>query len=268
MGGMTQLALRVDLGAISNVPAMLKTEVLFRLHAAVDHVGQMTAAEWQTAVHKARLWSGERQAYADSITWKMTGDLKGEVSADYGKSREIEFGRPARDLKRMLGTSHKVRVSKAGKRYLVIPFRHNTPGYTGHSSDMPDHVYAAAKKLPFSKVTGMGSRVSGTGAFDINTKQPLRVPQMKYVWGGRLPAGSMGPNPKNRVDRFAGMVRFEEKSGKGTKSTYMTFRVMVEGSPGWIVAPRPGMNIAATVLQQMKPIAQQEFAGAVKGVVL
>lgn len=263
---MSQLSLRLDVGQVSQMPSILKTEVLFRLHAAVEHVSAMTAAEWQTKVLKAKLWAGERQAYADSITYRMVGDLKGEVVADYNKAREIEDGRPARDLKRMLDTSLKTRVSKAGRRYLIIPFRHNTPGQTGHSSDMPDHVYAAAKKLVFSGVKSMGARLSGTGAYDIATKGPLQVKQANYLWGGRLAAGSMGPNRKGKTDRFAGMVRFQETSGNGVKSTYMTFRVMAEGSPGWIVAPQPGLNIAKQVLDAMKPIALQEFKGAIQGV--
>lgn len=263
---MPQLILKMDMTPLVYAQHDAFKQALARLHSAVQNVAINTAAEWQTAVHKAKLWSGEREAYAASISWKMTGDLSAEVSADYRYAQQIEQGRPARDLKRMLDTSMKVRTSKTGKRYLIIPFRHNTTGYNAHAPDMPDHVYRQAKKLKPSSVTGMGSRLSGTGAHDIHNQQPIRVPQAKYLWGGRLGAGSMGPNPKGKVDRYAGMVRFLDTSTKGQKkSVYMTFRVMVEGSPGWVIKPQPGLHIAQDVADKMRPHAQEEFLAAIKG---
>jgi hypothetical protein len=265
---MANLSLRIDVAQLAQTPNILKTDLLARMDAAVEHVCAVTAERWQAAVAKAKIAPYARQAYIDSISFRMVGTLKGEVSADYGKAREIEEGQPARDLKRMLDTSLKVRVNKQGKRYLIIPFRHNTPGYTAHSSDMPDHVYAAASKLAPSKITSMGSRISGTGAWDVVTKGPLKVKQANYLWGGRLRAGSMGPNQKGRSDRFAGMVRFQEMSGKTPKSVYMTFRTMVEGSPGWIIKAQPGLYIAKGVIDAMKPDAMAEFKAAAQGLVL
>lgn len=263
---MANLNLKLDLTPMVMVSNAVYRAAMERLQQAVRGVAINTAAEWQTAVHKAKLWSGERENYARSITWKMTGDLSAEVSADYRLADQIEHGRPAYDLKQMLNTSMKTRTTKSGKRFMIIPFRHNTPGYTGHSMDMPVHVHQVAKQLSFSRVTGMGSRVSGTGAWDVKNQQPIRVPQAKYFWGTKMPAGSMGPNPKGKVDRYAGMVRFLDTSTKGQKkSVYMTFRVMMEGSSGWVIAPRPGLKIADGVTQKMMPIAQQEFLAAVKG---
>lgn len=262
------LQLKVGLSSLAPAANLLKGEILARLSEAVGHVSAQTAAVWQEAVHKAKLWEGERQVYADSISWKMTGALTAEVEATYQKADEIENGRPPRDLKRMLDTSLKVRLNKKGSRYLIIPFRHNTPGYTAHASDMPQHVYEAAKALKPSKVLGMGTRPSGTGAWDLKTKGPLQVPQAKYLWGGRLAAGSMGPNPKGKVDRFAGMYRFDTSIGKKKESTYLTFRVMTETSKGWIVPAQPGLNIAKEVIKQMGPLALEEFKNAAQGVVL
>jgi hypothetical protein len=266
MASMASLQLKLDMTPVVFAPNAVLEAALGRLRGAVQMIAANTAAEWQTAVHKAKLWSGERDAYANSISWRMTGDLQAEVTADYRLAYQIEHGRPPYDLKQMLYTSLKTRSTKSGRRFLIIPFRHNTPGYTGHSTDMPVHVHQAAKSLTFSRVTGMTTRASGSGVMDIKTKQPLQVPQAKYFWGGRLGAGSMGPNPKGKVDRFAGMVRFEDTAGKGKpKSIYMTFRVMAEGSKGWVIAARPGQKLAEGVTQKMLPLAQQEFVAAIKG---
>lgn len=265
-----ELQLRLDLGSLATQKLMMGNDpaLVGRVHDAIGHIAAATRANWQVAVHKAKLWSGEREAYADSITWKYTGPMKAEVATDYKNAFQIENGRPAYDMKRMLDTSLKVRTTKGGKRYLIIPFRHNTPGHTAHASSMPDHVYAAAKNLVGSAVKGIGTRLSGTGAMDPKTRNPLTVPQAQYAWGGRLGAGAMGPNPKGKSDRFAGMVRMLEQSGKGKpKSVYLTFRVMMEGSAGWVIAARPGMGIADKVTQEMQATAASEIRAAAAGVV-
>ncbi len=267
---MAEYSVRVDMFKASDLKALVHPAVVANLHAAVGRVADLSRAAWQEAVLRARLWEVERNNYAGRIEWRWEGDpstsTKATVATDYKFAKQIEEGRPARDLKEMLSHSLKVRLSKKGKRYLIIPFRHNTPGNTAHANAMPDHVYAAAKALKPSSVTGMGGRASGTGAYDPKTRKVLVVPQAKYSWGGRLAAGMMGPNQRGRVDRFAGMVRMQDTSTKGQKkSTYLTFRTMMEGSPGWIVAPKPGLYIVRGLVEAMQPVAAQEFASAVLG---
>lgn len=236
-----------------------------RLAEAVKLVAGQVQADWIEGVQKAKLWSVEKDAYAASIKWQMTGAFTAEVWSDYRYAQEIETGRPARDLKRMLDSSLKVRVTKKGKRYLVIPFRHNTPGANATGPTMPAHVYAAARRLKPSTVIGQKQRLSGTGAYDIKTRRMLTVNQNVYAWGERLDAGAMGPNPRGKVDRFAGMVRFNTTSPKGAKrSEYVTFRVMAEDSKGWVIPPRPGLYIVRQVVERMRPLAKQVFTEAVQ----
>ena len=97
----------------------------------------------------------------------------------------------------------------------------------------------------------MGERVSGTGAWDIKTRAPLKVAQRKYFWGDRLKTEQIEGAGLTReaARRFAGMVKFQVKDakGKGKDTQYMTFRVMTEDSPGWIVPAQPGKHIARDV---------------------
>lgn len=226
----------------------------------------MTGVErWQRAVLAAPLWQGEREAYAASISAEQVGPLSWEIRSDYKFVEDIETGRPAYDLKRMLDTSLKVRVSSKGKRYLIIPFRHNTPGSTALAKAMPKAVHAEARQLSGSSVIGHGSRLSGTGAWDIGTKKPARVRARRYLWGERLPAG-LAPKlkPSHKTDPYAGMVRFKTDTAGGRSSTYLSFRVMVEGSPGWIIPPRPGLWIARTVADSLQRTASIDFAAAVQ----
>lgn len=272
----------LDTGFLLDLSKAITAQTMPLVHQAVKAVTFQTAENWKAAVFKAKLWQGERDAYAASIHAEMTGDFSGLVTADYKHAAAIETGRPPRDLKEMLNTSLKVRRTMDGRRFLVIPFRHNTPGNTAHASSMPDHVYEQAKLLKPSKIIGQTQRPSGevtrlspkTGmspasnqpAFLSNpaTKSAMMVNRNVYAWGQRLAPGSMGPNPRGKVDRFAGMYRFDTSSGKKKSSSFMTFRIMVEGSSGWVVPAQPGMFIARDVAREMQPLAEKAFQAAIK----
>lgn len=264
-----QMSITFNMGTTMDLLGVIDKQVFPFMSQAVDVVGKQVAARWSEAVYKAKLWSGEKDLYAQSISWKMTGDFSGYVEATYKYAKEIEEGRPSRDLKRMLGTSLKVRRTKTGSRFLVIPFTHNI-------KNMPPELYAQAKGLSASKVTGMTQRRSGeiTGfgmkpakvqtAFLSNPKThgPMMVKQAQYQWGSRIAAGFFGPNPKGKVDIAAGMVRMDTSSGKQKSSKYMTFRVMSEKSNGWIVPPQPGQWIAKGVVEKIAPEAEKLFQKA------
>lgn len=256
---MDQFRISVDLSMVLNgVSAVINDQVFPLLAQAVRGVAQQTAANWRDSVHHAKLWSGERDAYADAIQWKETGPFAALVWSDYKYDEQIEGGRPARDLKRYLDTSHKVRLNqKTGKRYLIIPFRHNVPGQQSESgTQMPKEVYDVAKDLKPSMITGQTNRISGLMASDIKTRKLLTVKQNLYSWGDRMPAG-FGP-------RFTGMYRFHAETPGGKRySTYLTFRVMTQDSNGWIIPPQPAMRLAEDVTKRMRPLAEKAFQEAV-----
>lgn len=282
-----ELRLSIEVPSLSQARMILRRETFPLLEQAVRAVATQTAANWIEAVQRAKLWSGEKDAYASSIQWKMTGDFEAEVWTDYKHAQDIETGRPPRDLKAMLNTSTKVRRTKDGTRFLVIPFRHSTPGNSAHGNDMPQHVYNQARMLAPSRIVGQGQRRAGEltgfamgfGMVPYSEKRQRRSPYLKstgtradvmvtknvYSWGGRLVAGSMGPNPKGRTDRFAGMYRFDSTTPGGKRSSvYMTFRIMSEKSSGWIVPAQPGQNIARQVIDAMRPLAEKAFGEAVR----
>lgn len=247
-----------DLGGLMNLSAGINAQLFPLVNQAVNGIAQATAARWVEAVQRAKLWSGEKDAYAKTISYKMTGDFTAVVSSDYKFVQDIETGRPPRDLKRMLDTSMKVRVTTKGTRYLIIPFRHNTPGNGAHAQPMSPDVYAQAKTLSLSTITGHGRRLSGTGAFSLKTKAAATVRQRTYNWGDRLAGATV---PKNQQ----GMVRMNTATGEGKKSSqFLTFRVMSEKSKGWIIPAQPGQNIAEGVAKEMQPVAESFMAEAIR----
>lgn len=241
----------VDLSPLVLVTGQVGDAVRASLRAAVGDVAQDAYAEWKDRVWKAHLWEGEKTPYFESIGWRFTGEFSAEVWSDYKNAAEIETGRPARDLKRMLDTSFKVRTSGEGRRYLIIPIRHNMDALQKAG------VYQQAKKLTASSVVGQGWRASGAIASDVKTKKQFLVRQNTYAWGGQLKGTGH--------QHLEGLYRFNTSAGKGKSSAYLTFRVMAEGQPGWVVAAKPGLFLAKTVAQLMQHRADAAFKKALTG---
>ncbi len=252
---MTNFKIQVDLGGVlTQVPAIINEQVFPHLSQAVMAVADKTAENWKVEVMKAKLWHGEKQAYAGSITWRPTGPLSARVESDYKHALEIDNGRPSRDLKVMLKTSKKIRETKTGKKYLIIPFRHNTPGNTAHAQAMPQEIYDQVSSPSFqkSRITSKTTRLSASGH---------KVPQNVYAWGSKL---SVPKLPNGRRSKYDGMYRFDTSSGKQKSSSYLTFRTMMEGSSGWIVPARPGLHIIQGTAQAMQAKAEKAFAKAME----
>lgn len=262
---MADFKISVDLSGIANaVTSVVNQQVFPLLTQAVRGVAQQTAINWVEGIQRANLWSVEKQQYAQSVKAAMTGPFSALVYSDYDKAEEIENGRPPRDLKTMLNTSLKVRVSKKGRRYMFIPFRHTTPGTNGPNVMSPD-VYALAKALTPSSITGQTTRLSGTGAYNMKTQQRLTVPQNTYAWGEKLDfrKESTWMKAPGATRNQQGMYRFDTSTGGAKSSQYLTFRTMAEGSPGWIVPAQPGLDLAKTVAINMQPLAEKAFGEAI-----
>lgn len=250
----------VDLSGVLLLVEDAVSAMLPQLSQAIAMTAEHGANEWKGSVWKAKLWVGEKQAYVKSIQWKMTGDFAAEIWTDYPRANEIEKGRPSRDLKDMLQTSRKTRVSAKGNKYLIIPFRHNTPGNDAHAPTMPSDIYDAARQLLSSKVLIAGSKKPATRL----SASGHAVVQQSYKWNGRLPAGMASKlKPHHVTDIYAGMVKMNTSSGKQKSSAYLTFRVMSELSSGWIIQARPGLEIASKVSDNLQPVLDAAVGKAV-----
>lgn len=261
-----------DLGAKLDVAAVINREVFPLLHQAVKAVTLSTASHWMKEVDNAKLWSGERDAYRNTIQWKMTGDFSGLVWSDYKHAHAIEYGRPPRDLKAMLNTSDKVRRTESGKRFLVIPMRTNVKklkeaGLYGMAKALEASSVAAQRQRPSGEVTHLSPKTGMSPAKNqspfltsIKTRQHTTVNQNIYNWGQSLKLSQVGEHKW-----AAGMHRFEKSTSKSKSkgSAYLTFRIMMEGSGGWIVPAQPGMFLAKKVRDEMQPKANTAFAAAI-----
>lgn len=274
----------VDLSEVFAANQAIADAVLPKIGQAVQFVASHGAASWRDQAFKARAlsimpWSIYRDRYLDSISWRNTGQWAAEISSSDPLAQQIDDGLPPYDLKRALGTSKKVRVAKeggkhAGQRYLIIPFQYNTPTASGegaHAPQMPDDVYAEAKELRTSLISGSTLRVSGQASAGNAARwgalaagraargagagsSTFLVHQNVYSWGARLQTSNK---------RYSGMVRFDTGAGGAASSKYLTFRVMGEWSSGWIVPAKPALGFAEKVAGELQPILDDAMAEAV-----
>ncbi len=253
----------------------ITAELFPNLHAAVRAVAERAHAQWQEYAAGAPLPDGQTikdrtGTYLRSIMLRETGDFSAEVYSELPYAQAIEEGTKQRDMKDMLRSSMKVRRTKDGRRYLIIPFRWNGPNSVlGNNTPVQVWNWWKHPDRVSSAITARTHRVSGTGAFDIATRQPLLVPAWRYRWGSRLSTSAietLGFADNSQVaKRMAGMVRFRQP-GKGgaAHSQLMTFRVMMEGSQGWIRPAQPGKWPARVTGDALKPAAEGAFAAGVE----
>lgn len=168
------------------------------------------------------------------LLWPFQGDpLYARVTNHWPRAIYYEKGWEPFNMKKALQTSDKVRISKDGKRYLVIPFEHGTPGTTTKRA-MPQEIYSEAKRLKPSFEIGKkyeGSIRQATTRNDadlLRKNNPKRVERRDYQWGDKLevdyPLERSEPKPyriktddgykdvisaPHKTNLYQGMVRFE-----------------------------------------------------------
>jgi hypothetical protein len=255
---MADFRVQFDVRGLSGLAEAVLAACMDGIESAISTTAQQTKATWQASVMGVPdIWIGDKKAMAESVEWKMLSPTTAEVWSDSPLAEQFENGFAPRDLKEMLNTSSKTRMAKDGSKYLIIPMRHNTPGAIG---GMPSDVYAIAKNLAASSITGTGTRLSATGA---------TVPQASYSWGGRLAAGMTPKAAGHSTDIYAGMVRFDTSSGDQKSSAYLTFRVMTSKQVGkWLIAAKPGKNIARDVSSAMNEILALNMKSALSNIVM
>lgn len=262
----------VDVGGLltNDVPQI---EALFpTLSHSVRRLAEGAHHQWVRYAMGEQLPDGQiinprSGTYGRSIQLRQLGPFSAEVYSNLPYAQSIEQGMPARDLKRMLDHSLKVRLTKDGRRYLIIPFRHNAPTSV-LGNQMPKEVadwWQDTGRQP-SAIIGTYRRVSGTGAYDTKTRQLITVPGRTYSWGSRLTKADLeGLGITGQAARrLEGMVNFRKPNARGgaAHSKYLTFRVMMEGSKGWQAKAVEGKWPARTVAEQFGSIAEEVFRKA------
>lgn len=226
---------------------MLELANLPNTQQAIQDSLTMVQSTWQQVASRTFKHSTGRYMNSILIDDNYDEELAGRVFSNHPAARYLEDGTEPFDMKKMLHTSSKVRIGKDGTRYLIIPFRHGTPGTTT-MAPMSDLTHKISSKMAMSNITGLrmesnvnkgnaivdGKKMTGVKS---NVSGKLvgddMVIRRTYDWGGRVGKGEK--IPKNE----RGMTRMNTSSGKAKSSEYITFRIMSEKSSKW---KNPGIS--------------------------
>lgn len=197
------------------------------------------------------------------------------VENDHPAAYFLEMGTNAFDIKKMLGSSAKVKESKAGNRYIRIPLDQSRKSLDKYNIGEQASKLAPSKNLGLEagqRRTKWGDRLKANdlgqrskifaiqGALAMNTAQ--RIGTIATV--GKSGEATRLIHYTWKASPFQNVVRFEDKFGK--TSGYKSFRTISDASDpdSWI---HPGINashIAEKASIEMRPIFIENVAAAVK----
>lgn len=212
----------------------------------------------------------KRNEYADSITLgenldvPQAGYFERMIVATKPIANEIEFGKPAWDMKPMLLNGPKARLSKSGHVYNIIPFRHGVPGKSGanaHFQQMPKDIHQMARQLKPTISAGRhivqyGGKLAGTEG---------KYPRQTKTVAMTGPHGSIRlAKYTHKTGIYEGMVRVESGYGKVRQSQYMTFRVVSDKSPmaSWWHPGRAAQPHINFIVGHCKPVIEKMLTDA------
>jgi len=259
--------IEIPFSVLASSGSPINESIFPALALSVNKIAQKGQVIWREYASGATLPDGRSiqvrsGKYMNSINVRQLSDFKSEVFSDSHYAEALEEGSPASDMKKMLATSSKVRISKKGKKYLIIPFRWDTPGAVRREGrPMGESVHDFMRGIQASTVIGWGQRMGGPPG----KRKP--VAQRVYSWGERLSGENLSSIGIHGIKKrhMTGMVKMQNKSGKGggKHSQYLTFRVMTEDSNGWIRKAVDGYYPAKAMSERVRAHAQEAFQIAV-----
>lgn len=248
---------------------------------AIAEAGEMIRNAWENLAARDGLsTTGKYMSHigsADSIAYPYLGD-RDQVAVIHPlrEAAWLEWGRSGFHLPQRWGSGKgKWKISKDGRRYAIISFRHRTPYAEGDGSTserqrmaMPVEIYNTAKKLEhgqrlkLSDTVNIRSRkkVYGTAEIGEYGLQSKSYDQYRRAYGAdavpeHLPQGYTWKSPK-----FAGLTRTTD--GEGKHGQYNTYRVMTEDSPGWYIPPMPAHHYSSRALDAVSPVIEERLKQA------
>lgn len=151
---------------------------------------------------------------------------------------------------------------KGGGFYRAIPFRHQTPGTDGQFGAPMGSAYAGL--LGVQEAAALGQAIYAK-AKDLS--RTTGMPGEKIKWGTSLPAG-LAPKlrPHHHSDIYANMYKQSKHYEQVTQSSYVSFRTIGTGSPGWLRRATPGVHLAEHVKEYIETsIIRQAFEALLEG---
>jgi len=267
-----EFKVKIEIAHIVPQVTAMTDELFPNLSYAVRRMAQAGQQLWQSYASGNEQLPGGKQLHVRTGTYLRSIQLEQQtafawtVFSDAPYAEAIEHGAPAFDMHNWLSSSNKTRISKSGKLYLIIPFRWNTPGKSAtNPNTMTPHIHGTwmsgmiASRVKSQRMTTNATTVTG---------KAMTVTKRQYFWGDRLSshqiaqAGVTGSQAKN----MRGMVNFRKPGAVGgaSHSQFLTFRVLSEGSSGWVIPAREGYHPAEATANRIRSLSEVAFGKAVE----
>lgn len=214
-----------------------------------------------------------RETYSTSVylapdAWESDA-LTVTIYSDDKQAELIENGGDEIDMHDVLPNSEKARMSKDGKLYLRIPFRHATQSAEG-GRVLPKAVIAAMRGKPkYLDISHRTDRSAGVSTGRTNlpverfryTPNPGRLTagdiavinrkaQQKYL----LPPGHQGPpRPLLISTAYASRLEGLMRTGGPRHGGYLTIRTLSQANlEGWRIPPYPAQRLVTAVAREIE----------------
>lgn len=208
-----------------------------RTKEAVQKATKIVEAAWiKNGMAIAK--SGQYARSIHSVFIDSDNEIIGIVFNTAPYASALEHGLKPFDMKPYFMKSKRIKISKKGKKYLTIPFRHGIPG-TVTMPAMPENIYKEVKKKG-----RLGKSDYGIRSKIIRDKEKGEL--ARYTW---------------KTGLYSNMVR------KGIKghSQYLTFRVVSENSPAgsWWHPGIQAKHIAQRTAEEVAPEIEEIITKAI-----
>jgi len=183
-------------------------------------LGQAAVLKWKQLGQQGL--KSTRRDYVQGIKMEPGKGGSVTVSLEGVVPNLIENGFPGGDMRRWMLKSPKARMGKNGP-YLVVPFRHGSPGSSGANTGnpLPPSVHALAKKLAPTL-----SRPATPGGTPGAVKYGERMGPHLARSAKTRKLLTEKKKPWHTSNLYAGMIREEKKYAKATQNQYTTFRTI------------------------------------------
>jgi len=246
---MIQITLTPEDSALAELVGSLEfmsAKVMPHTYQAFKRAVRLVEHTWKCYAMGAEMSGGMKLkrptgGYARSIKTMFYSPFNYEVISTAKVAKYLEEGTREHDMKKTHPFGKRSRVTAKGQGYLIIPFRHGTPGAI-YYPPVPEQLYQRIKEIARRADIRLSTRAQGK-KYTPNYRGEM-IPRAKYNRGGSV----TGLGDEN----LDGLIFMKIPTGKEKgRTAMMTFRVISENSPTfkWIRKAMPAMNITKHVVE-------------------
>lgn len=252
-----QFSINFDLNYLLDVIDRLSGEgrntLYERVNQAVEDGSDLLMANWTEEATISL--PGSSGGYVNAISKDPQGWAHIAVINNHPAAVYLELGVDAFDMKKMLQTSSKVKISKDGKKYMHIPFEHKRDDLIKAGVD-PQEI---SEMQPSTRdPRKWGDRLTDFG--DVGKRKKYFTPTR-----GKMEKQTVSYEWKTSM--FENTYKFKDTKTGQTES-FKSFRTISENSDpmSWIHPGIRAMNIAGNAVEKTKPIFFQSVSEIVEQV--